>query len=291
MRTRLSACSGLLAAALLLVTGSAASAQTYPQVFDNGPFITLPGGGFNGGDLSQQEAGTVISLGINAAAASWPKVADDFVIEAPGPVQQRLARIKFYGVQTQTANFTTNVNFTALYITIYDGNPSLGANIIAGDQTTNRLISSAWTGAYRIGTGTTPIALANNQRPITELTADMTWAPRLPNGEYWFVISGRGDTVIAASPNPQTILVTPRLPGSNGVQQNNNSWVATADYPFKLLGVCPGDYNANGMVSVQDIFDFLTDWFASSAAADVNGQNGTSVQDIFDFLSAWFEGC
>ena len=56
---------------------------------------------------------------------------------------------------------------------------------------------------------------------------------------------------------------------------------------------CYADYNKVGGVSVQDIFDFLTDWFAGSpyAAAGGDGSSGTlSVQNIFDFLSAWFSG-
>lgn len=49
------------------------------------------------------------------------------------------------------------------------------------------------------------------------------------------------------------------------------------------------DFNGDGTISVQDIFDFLAAWFAGSPAADING-NGLSVQDIFDFLNDWFAG-
>lgn len=74
-------------------------------------------------------------------------------------------------------------------------------------------------------------------------------------------------------------------------------------------GGCPtgcADRNHNGF-AVQDIFDFLNDWFAGCttagvgggpnepsrncvATADFNGSGGITVQDIFDFLSAWFSG-
>ena len=57
------------------------------------------------------------------------------------------------------------------------------------------------------------------------------------------------------------------------------------------LTICPGDFNCQGGVGVQDIFDFLAAWFAGSPIADFNGQNGVTVQDIFDFLAAWFAGC
>jgi hypothetical protein len=49
--------------------------------------------------------------------------------------------------------------------------------------------------------------------------------------------------------------------------------------------VRPADFNRDGQVSVQDIFDFLSTW--SGGDADYNGADGTTVQDIFDFLSAW----
>ncbi len=52
---------------------------------------------------------------------------------------------------------------------------------------------------------------------------------------------------------------------------------------------CWGDWNGYGGLTVQDVFDFLTDYFLQHA--DFNGVEGTSVQDIFDFLAAYFDGC
>jgi hypothetical protein len=53
---------------------------------------------------------------------------------------------------------------------------------------------------------------------------------------------------------------------------------------------CAADYNADGVVTTQDIFDYLNDWFAGLPRTDING-GGVSVQDIFDFLNNWFVGC
>lgn len=55
--------------------------------------------------------------------------------------------------------------------------------------------------------------------------------------------------------------------------------------------MCAPDFNCSGTLTVQDIFDFLTAWFAGTSAANYNGVNGLGVQDIFDFLEAWFAGC
>ena len=56
------------------------------------------------------------------------------------------------------------------------------------------------------------------------------------------------------------------------------------------LGGLHSDYNGDGVVNVQDIFDFLSGWFAGNPRADTNGDGTISVQDIFDFLSDWFAG-
>jgi hypothetical protein len=53
---------------------------------------------------------------------------------------------------------------------------------------------------------------------------------------------------------------------------------------------CKADFNNNGSLAVQDIFDYLNAWFAGDATADFNG-GGLAVQDIFDYLNAWFAGC
>jgi hypothetical protein len=48
------------------------------------------------------------------------------------------------------------------------------------------------------------------------------------------------------------------------------------------------DFNRNGWVEVQDIFDFLNAWLAGNIAADADGSGELSVQDIFDYLNLWF---
>ncbi len=60
---------------------------------------------------------------------------------------------------------------------------------------------------------------------------------------------------------------------------------------WRASGACPGDFNGADGLTVQDIFDFLNDWFAGAPRADFNGVDGLSVQDIFDFLNVWFGGC
>lgn len=53
---------------------------------------------------------------------------------------------------------------------------------------------------------------------------------------------------------------------------------------------CLADWNSSGMVTVQDLFDFLASFFGPDGA-DFNHSGMTSVQDLFDYLAAYFAGC
>ncbi len=56
---------------------------------------------------------------------------------------------------------------------------------------------------------------------------------------------------------------------------------------------CVADYNKANGVTVQDIFDFLSGWFAGSPYSNTGGSGAAgalNVQNIFDFLTAWFSG-
>ena len=54
---------------------------------------------------------------------------------------------------------------------------------------------------------------------------------------------------------------------------------------------CAGDFNADGAVTSQDLFDFLAAFFSLEPAADFNHSGAIDSQDFFDFLAAFFDGC
>jgi hypothetical protein len=57
---------------------------------------------------------------------------------------------------------------------------------------------------------------------------------------------------------------------------------------------CRADFNKVGGITVQDVYDFLSAWFAGDPAADyVNNGAGTPTQpSIPAFINAWFiSGC
>jgi len=276
-----------LPAVLALTLLAPAALAADPVVFDNGTFITGVGTGTGGTDVSVAEPSPgVISVSFNAALASPARVVDDFIISNAPPGGQRLRRMNFYGVQTTTGG-NTNVQFSAVFITLYDADPATGGNPIAGDFTTNRLTSTTFTGAYRLSSSGT----FSNARPIQRLNIDMSWAPPLTSGTYWIAVSARGDFSLSASANPMAFFVTPRPAVNNAYQLFNGTYFSTFDYPFTLFGACRADFDNSGTRDVTDIFAFLSAWFASAPGSDFNGDTVRDVSDIFAFLSAWFAGC
>jgi lysophospholipase L1-like esterase len=54
---------------------------------------------------------------------------------------------------------------------------------------------------------------------------------------------------------------------------------------------CAADFNEDQMVTVQDLFDFLTAYFTGDWRADVDRSDDVGVGDIFEYLRLYFAGC
>ena len=47
------------------------------------------------------------------------------------------------------------------------------------------------------------------------------------------------------------------------------------------------DYNRDGIVDINDLFDYLTGWMAGKPAADTNISGTLEVEDVLDYLNLW----
>jgi hypothetical protein len=54
---------------------------------------------------------------------------------------------------------------------------------------------------------------------------------------------------------------------------------------------CRADFDQNLSLTIQDVFAFLSAWFAGDPLADIGLVGSNTIQDVFDYLAAWFSGC
>ena len=47
------------------------------------------------------------------------------------------------------------------------------------------------------------------------------------------------------------------------------------------------DYNHSGLVDIDDLFDYLTGWFAGKPSADTNLNGVLEIQDVLGYVNLW----
>ncbi len=205
-------------------------AETFPACFaappgsalwDNGPLVTFPGGGFGGADVSSVSPGSTL-FGGNINNATFRR-ADDFEVAAGG---WEIGGFEFFGYQT---NSSTTSTFTGLFIQIWDGVPGEGGQVIWGDPTTNRLSATSFSNIYR----TSAAALTNTQRPVMRLIAaglDIQLAP----GTYWVEFGMTGS--LASGPWVPPVSDPVKWPVGN----SRLFTVGTSTWSLALDGTAPG---------------------------------------------------
>jgi ELWxxDGT repeat protein len=58
-----------------------------------------------------------------------------------------------------------------------------------------------------------------------------------------------------------------------------------------VLDTCPADFNNDGQITTQDIFDFLGSFFAHEDLADVNHDGEIGLGDILAWIEEYLTGC
>ncbi len=145
-------------------------------LYDNGPLVNCAGCGAGGEDLSLvQTTLGLISYGFGHQASSVNRVAEDFVVPAPG---WHVDTVTFFAYQTGAGTTST---ITDVNLQIWDGVPGdPGTGVVWGDTTTNIMASTTWTGIYRVRDDTPP---GDTQRAVMESV--VTVNVDLPAGTYW----------------------------------------------------------------------------------------------------------
>jgi hypothetical protein len=208
------------------------------QIYDNGPLITHPTGGFGGAPLSVLQLALDLNIfGFGAQGALTNGIADDFTV--PTGQTWNITGFRFYSYQTGS---TTTSTFNGLTVAVYNGSPMGGGSIIFGDLTTNVMSATGWSGIYR-ATDTAP---TDNQRPIMTLDSNSTLS--LGAGTYWVAAGFFGTLGSGPWAPPVTLLGQTGKPGANGQQRLTGVWgIATdtgisgtgdyrQDFPFQIRG-------------------------------------------------------
>ncbi len=123
---------------------------------------------------------------------------------------------------------------------------------------------------------------------------DVDWVLSSFGGGTWHILTNNG----AGAMTPWRVIDAPANPScalpADWDSDGDIDLALTdeiADVVVMLANVCPGDFNTQGGVTVQDIFDFLAAYFGNSSSADANNSGTITVQDVFDFLAGYFSAC
>ena len=159
-------------------------------LYENGPLINSPGTGVGGADESvlQNNSLSLNTLGFSHKAESGYRVADDFIVTG---TSWDVEKITFFAYQTgsSTSSSITDVNYR-----VWDGPPGdPNSNVIFGDESTNRLISSTWTNLYRVDETNSG---SSTLRPIMQNVVSAGFT--LGAGTYW--LDWQADGTISSGP-------------------------------------------------------------------------------------------
>lgn len=112
------------------------------------------------------------------------------------------------------------------------------------------------------------------------------------NGTSWEALSSGLDSAAGSSlaehrgagESFPTLFVGGRFQSAGGLR---SAFVAR----YSVQACCAADFNADGFVTTQDLFDFLVAFFALDPEADINHDSFINSTDFFELLTGLFAGC
>ncbi|MEH6766040.1 MAG: hypothetical protein V7655_16190, partial [Aequorivita antarctica] len=194
-------------------------------VYDNGPYYNVAGTP----DVSLLED-TSLGMGTYGSGAQFTagnSIADDVVLTD----DYDISSIDVFAYQTGS----TAPSLTAVYLQVWDGDPSGGgASVIWGDLTTNILAAAAGTNAFR----QLESAPGATNREIQRATANTTGLS-LTAGTYWIEYTFEGSG--ASGPWAPPIAILGASTTGNSLQNQAGVWVPLVDVgpqgmPFVMYG-------------------------------------------------------
>ncbi|MCF8367051.1 MAG: T9SS type A sorting domain-containing protein [Bacteroidales bacterium] len=201
-------------------------------LWDNGPLVTAEGVGSGGSDYCElQDASLGMgTYGFGAQLTAGNSIADDFDVVGDWNVNS----FTFFAYQTGSGPPST---LTGVYVQVYDGDPSAGGSLICGDLTTNRLLSTEWTNAWRVLE-----SAPAETRPIMNIVADALGLS-LSDGTYWVEMSLTGSG--ASGPWAPPVTLVGETTTGNSIQKTSTGWAPLVDIgpqglPFIVEGTTGG---------------------------------------------------
>lgn len=141
--------------------------------------------------------------------------------------------------------------------------PAGGSFLIAAGSLT------ASDGLSTLSIGTTEAGLVAFDSDSAEDPSGVTGP--LPPGEYVVYVSARSSTELGFSSNPQAS--------------------AAFSLDLRISPACTGDLNNDGLVELDDFFEFFNCFDADAGCADIDGVDGVDLGDYFAFLGSFDSGC
>lgn len=214
-------------------------------LWDNGPFMTDPGIGCNGDDVSilcTAIGGSV--WGYGAQLYYGYRIADDFTFDSACTIDS----IRVYAYQTGAPGAGSTL--TAVNMQIWDASPMAGGSVIWGDTSTNIMTATDTSGIWR-ASDTTP---ANCDRNVKYADVNIGGLALNP-GTYW--IDYQFDGTLSSGPWAPPVTL-PCTAGTGNALQYTTAWAPVTDtgsgwpedFPFIIEGNCgplENDCNGNGI--------------------------------------------
>ncbi len=182
-------------------------------LYDNGPLVNSPGTGVGGADESRLQftAFEMTTLGFGYQLIQETRLADQFTV--PEGVYWVVDRLTFFGYQVGS---TTTSTFTALNYRVLDGPPGEeGTEVVFGDTVTDRLLSSGWSGIYRVREHESGKV---TDRPVMALVASGGFL--LLPGTYW--LDWQADATLPSGPWNPPVTIEGQPETGDAVQSGDN---------------------------------------------------------------------